>query len=482
MTVQTTTHRNDYTGNGTTVDFAVTFYFLDETHLDVYKTTIADGTTVLLALTTDYTVTGAGVSTGGTVTLNVAPTADYKISILRNVPYTQLTHYVENDPFPATAHEDALDKLTMEVQQLDERIDRSIKISPTNTINSLEITTPAAERANKVLAFDGSGELSVTQEIGTYRGLWVSGYTYRVRDLVQDGSNLNIYICNTGHTSTGSTPLGTNPGNAYWTLIVDAASATTAASAASASASAASASASAASTSANNASTSASNASSNYTSFHNAYYGPLAADPTTRPDASAMSAGDLYYNTGSAAMKAYSGSAWVTAYVPSSGGALQAGLNLSDLTNVATARTNLGLGTAATVNTGGTANLIPKLDGSGRLGFGTSATANVTLAVNGTDAALIPVGTTAQRPTGATGYIRYNTTVGTFEGHNGTAWGSIGGGAAGGGSDKIFYENDTTITTSYTITTNKNAVSAGPITINSGATVTVPSGSTWVVV
>lgn len=57
---------------------------------------------------------------------------------------------------------------------------------------------------------------------------------------------------------------------------------------------------------------------------------------------------------------------------------------------------------------------------------------------------------------------------------------SGGGGATGGGSDEVFHENSTTVTTSYTLTTNKNAMSVGPITINSGATVTVPSGARWV--
>jgi hypothetical protein len=116
-----------------------------------------------------------------------------------------------------------------------------------------------------------------------------------------------------------------------------------------------------------------------------------------------------------------------------------------------------------------------------RLGIGT-ATPGVSFAVSGTDAVLVPVGTTAQRPTGATGYIRYNSTLASFEGYNGSAWGNIGGGAAGGSTDHVFYENDTTVTANYTITTGKNAVTAGPITINSGATVTVPSGSTWVIV
>jgi len=61
------------------------------------------------------------------------------------------------------------------------------------------------------------------------------------------------------------------------------------------------------------------------------------------------------------------------------------------------------------------------------------------------------------------------------------SWG-FAGGAMGGGNDQIFFENDQTVTTSYSITANKNAMSAGPITIDSGVVVTVPSGSTWVIV
>lgn len=66
---------------------------------------------------------------------------------------------------------------------------------------------------------------------------------------------------------------------------------------------------------------------------------------------------------------------------------------------------------------------------------------------------------------------------------NGTAvsWGSAGG-ASGGGSDKVFYENDRTVTTNYTISTNKNAISGGPVTINSGVTVTIPANSVWTIV
>jgi hypothetical protein len=76
--------------------------------------------------------------------------------------------------------------------------------------------------------------------------------------------------------------------------------------------------------------------------------------------------------------------------------------------------------------------------------------------------------------------IRYNSTLSTFEGYS-SSWGSIGGGATGGGSDAVFNLNDKTITTSYTIASTKNANSVGPLTLSSGVVITISSGSRWVV-
>jgi hypothetical protein len=67
------------------------------------------------------------------------------------------------------------------------------------------------------------------------------------------------------------------------------------------------------------------------------------------------------------------------------------------------------------------------------------------------------------------------------DGAGNLSWG-LAGGALGGGTDQVFYENDQTVTTNYTLGTNKNAVTAGPITINSGVTVTVPANQSWVIV
>jgi hypothetical protein len=111
-----------------------------------------------------------------------------------------------------------------------------------------------------------------------------------------------------------------------------------------------------------------------------------------------------------------------------------------------------------------------------------NATPLVTLDITATDAVKVPIGTTAQRPAGSAGYIRFNSTLSKFEGYFGALWGALGGGATCGGSDEIFYENGQTVNNDYTITTNKNAMSAGPITIATGKTVTVPTGSVWTIV
>jgi hypothetical protein len=122
-------------------------------------------------------------------------------------------------------------------------------------------------------------------------------------------------------------------------------------------------------------------------------------------------------------------------------------------------------------------------DASGDTVTFNAATASIpnNLNFSGTGSVTLPNGTTGQRPSPATGMIRYNSTESTFEGYAAGAWGSIGGGATGAGGDQVFYENELTVTTSYTLTTARNAMSTGPITIDSGVTVTVPTGQRWVI-
>ena len=95
----------------------------------------------------------------------------------------------------------------------------------------------------------------------------------------------------------------------------------------------------------------------------------------------------------------------------------------------------------------------------------------------------VPVGTTAQRPgTGANGEIRYNSDLTRYEGYNGTDWGSLGGGATGGGTDQIFWLNGQTVASSYTIPANTNAGTFGPVTIANTANVTISNNSVWTIV
>jgi hypothetical protein len=95
-----------------------------------------------------------------------------------------------------------------------------------------------------------------------------------------------------------------------------------------------------------------------------------------------------------------------------------------------------------------------------------------------TGAAIIPAGTTGQRDAApVNGYFRYNSSLASFEGYVGGAWGGVGGAQAGG----VIFENALTISANYTLTTSKNGLSVGPITIGSGVTVTIPSGQRWVV-
>ena len=230
MTISSTTVRNSYSGDGSTDTFTYNFKIFQDSDIQVIIRS-ANGTETTKTITTHYTVTGAGVSAGGTVVFTGGniPTATETVVLRRNIPQTQAIDYIANDPFPAESHEEGLDRATMAIQQIQEEVTRSLKLSKTNTMTSTEFTVGATDRANKILAFDTNGELSVTQELGTNRGSWSAGVTFNARDIVKDGSNNNVYLCNTTHTSVGTTPISSNADVAKWDLIVDAQAATNAA-------------------------------------------------------------------------------------------------------------------------------------------------------------------------------------------------------------------------------------------------------------
>lgn len=124
MTVSALDNRIVYEGSGSTGPFAFPFKILDSSHLSVKRWVGEEDTA--LALTTDYTVAGVGVNSGGSVTLVEALEEGEKLSILLNVPATQLTAYGANDSFPASSHERALDKITTKLAEHDERLRRTV--------------------------------------------------------------------------------------------------------------------------------------------------------------------------------------------------------------------------------------------------------------------------------------------------------------------------------------------------------------------
>ena len=351
MTVSTTIIKSSHNGNGSTTTFAYNFKIFADSDLVVIIRS-STGTETTKTLTTHYTVSGAGDASGGSITFTSGniPASGETVVIRRNVPQTQAIDYIANDPFPAETNEEGLDRTTMIAQQVSEATDRSIKLSRTNTMTSTEFTVGATDRANKILAFDGSGEISVTQELGSFKGNWSSGTAYVARDLVKDTSTNNIFIVNTAHTATGSQPLTSNANSAKYDLIVDAGSATTSASAAAtsatnaaSSATASASSATAAASSATAAASSATSAANSFDDFDDRYLGAKSSEPSTDNDGDALVTGALFFDTTVGAMKVYTGSAWQTVTVSA---ANQANINTvagisSNVTTVAGIASNV---------------------------------------------------------------------------------------------------------------------------------------------
>ena len=360
MTVSNQNSYISYTGNGSTSAYAWPFKLYAGGDLKVYTVVTATGVATLQTSggggTYDYTVAYNAVTEAWTVTLNNNLPNTHKLYLTRVMDLEQTVDYIEGDAFPATAHEDALDKIVLTQQQQQEQLNRAFKLDQVNTGTTVDIATIVSERSGKVLGFDPSGNLIATQEIGTYKGNWAASTAYKARALVKDTSTNNIFLCNTDHTSSGSQPLTTNTDSAKWDLIVDAAaaatsatnaassataaansatasanSATAAASSATNAASSATAAASSASSAASQASSSASQATAaaaSFDSFDDIYLGVKSTEPTVDNDGDALTEGDMYFNSSDGKLKIYSGGQWKDAAVDTSAFA-QAGFSIA---------------------------------------------------------------------------------------------------------------------------------------------------------
>ena len=292
--------------------------------------------------------------------------------------------------------------------------------SATNAASSASTATTQATNASNSATSAASSASSATSSASTA--------TTQASNASTSASNASTSATSASNSASTATTQATNASNSATAASTSASNAASSASTATTQATNASNSATSASTSASTATTQATNAAASAASalaalddFTDVYLGAFATDPTLDNDGNALTAGDLYFNTGINRLKVYSGATWSTAVVD-------------------------------------TTTVVEKTSPTG--------------------AAIIPAGTTGQRDAApANGYFRYNSSLASFEGYVGGAWGGVGGAQAGG----VIFENSLTISSNYTLTTSKNGLSVGPITINSGVSVTVPSGQRWVI-
>lgn len=176
ITIGDISPRVQYTGDGSTVAFTYPFPIFKDADMEVFE----DG--ALKTLTTDYTVSGAGNSSGGTVTFVTAPASGVVVTLRRNVSIERTSDFQESGEFRAKVINDELDAITAVQQQLDDAIDRSIRLADADQPAALTLPDKAA-RADKVLLFDSNGGVvagnidSVSTTNPTYTGLTVTGKT-----------------------------------------------------------------------------------------------------------------------------------------------------------------------------------------------------------------------------------------------------------------------------------------------------------------
>ena len=328
MTISSTSIKNSYSGNGSTATFNYTFKIFANSDLQVIIRS-SSGTETVKTITTHYTVAGAGSSSGGSITFTSGniPTNTETVVIRRNLPQTQTIDYIANDPFPAESHEEGLDRAMMTIQQIQEELDRSIKVSRTATITTPEITDDASSRAGKLLGFDSTGN---------------------VLDATIDGSGVAVSATNAANSAT-----------------------------------AASNSASAAATSATAAENAKNAAETALDTFDDDFLGSKSSNPSVDNDGNALADGALYFDTTNNVMKVYDlGNTQWKQLTPTSSQQTNIDAAVSNATNI----NNVG-GSIGNVNTVAgqisPTNNIATLAGISGLSSLAAVSANITTVANG---------------------------------------------------------------------------------------------------
>ena len=350
----------------TQTSFAIPFEFFDDSDVNVY----VDGT--LKTITTDYTISGGAGSTG---TLNISVTGGAggsTVVLTRDITIERTTDFTAGADINRAALNTQLDTLTgiaadikdattLALRYNDQTVGVSTEMPVVDTLKgnvlAFNITTGAPEAGPSI------SEVSSAQTYATNAATSETNAAASATSASTSATNAATSATNAATSETNAASSETAAGASETNAATSATNAASSASSASSSASAAASSASAAATSETNAATSATNAASSassassaqtaaeaardatlaaYDNFDDRYLGAKSSDPTLDNDGNALIAGALYFNTVAEEMRLYTGSAWVAAYVSGSG-FLASSNNLSDLTNAATARQNLGV-------------------------------------------------------------------------------------------------------------------------------------------
>ena len=387
MTLATTTSRQDYTGDASTQTFSTSsFVFFDSSTLVVeVVTNTTTGASVTLVENTDYTVSGGAGSTGavdmsGGSSPYGAPASGHTVIIRRVEPLTQPDDLQNNSISDAEVLEDRLDRLTMQVQQLSEELDRSIKLDTTEIATSA-LTDIPTERASLYLGFDASKGIIATPGNGsTYAA---TAYILTLLDDVD---------APTARTTLG---LGATDDVLFKGVVVS---------------------------------------------------GELTWSGVLSPAQITADQND---------------------YAPTS---IDASTELRIDSDAARSITGIDAGASQVDGR----KLVITNDGSFPITLNhanaSSTAANRFDLANDTDVEIAAGGTIL---------LTYDGTASRWRVLGGAGGG---GGATGGPGDQIFYLNGQTVSATYTIAATKNAMSAGPITIASGVTVSITSGARWVIV
>ena len=370
IAINPVSRRVQYTGNTGLGPFAFTFNILADADIAVYKNT------TLLTLTSEYTVATNADGTGSiTLTGSGNGTALVASDVLTLIGARQLertTDFVAGGDFFAASINEQLDSQVIMAQQLDEKLTRAIKVNPGDEFTDLELPLKA-DRIGKTLQFNATtgdpeagpsiADVANAQSNALAAASSATAAATSASSASSSASSASSSATSASSSATAASASETAAAASESAAATSETNAANSASSASSSASAAASSESAAATSETNAANSATAAASSetaaqsaqtaaesardatlaaYDNFDDRYLGAKASDPTLDNDGNALIAGALYFNTADEEMKLYTGSAWVAAYVSGSG-FLATTNNLSDLTNAATARTNLGV-------------------------------------------------------------------------------------------------------------------------------------------